>query len=183
MPINKFLYFGDFVAIPIAVLVFAYLSHRAGGLSGLPEFIAAALFGVALWTLVEYLIHRFVYHHAPILSPLHDKHHKKPNDLIGVPSFISSGFIIVVCYLPLSLFYPVVAAGFVTGMLIGYAAYMFVHHATHHMKIEPGHWLYPSRVRHMAHHYRDTTNFGVSTGFWDWVFRTERMPNQRVARP
>ena len=60
---------------------------------------------------------------------------------------------------------------------------MFVHHATHHGKIEPGHWLYPSRVRHMAHHYRENINFGVTTGFWDRVFGTERMPNRRLAQP
>ena len=65
-------------------------------------------------------------------------------------------------------------------MLIGYAAYMFVHHATHHLKIEPGDWLYEARVRHMAHHYRDATNFGVSTGFWDRVFGTERAPPRQV---
>jgi len=183
MPINKFLYFGDFVAIPIAIFVFVYLSHGATGLAVWPEFFVAALFGVGLWTLVEYLIHRFVYHHAPILSPLHDLHHQKPNSLIGVPSFISSGIIVAICYFPLAAFYPVVAGGFVSGMLIGYAAYMYVHHATHHFTIEPGHWLYPSRVRHMAHHYRDNTNFGVTTGFWDRVFRTERMPNRRLAQP
>jgi len=183
MPINKFLYFGDFFAIPIAVVVFACLSHRGSGVYAFPEYLAAAFFGVALWTLVEYLIHRFVYHHAPILSPLHDQHHKRPNELIGVPSFISSGLVVAICYFPLAAFYPVLAAGFVSGMLIGYAAYMFVHHATHHWRIEPGHWLYPLRVRHMAHHYRDTANFGVTTGFWDRVFGTERMRGQRLAAP
>jgi sterol desaturase/sphingolipid hydroxylase (fatty acid hydroxylase superfamily) len=183
MPINKFLYFGDFLAIPIAVLVFAFLSYRAAGFAAGPEFLAAAVFGVALWTLVEYFIHRVFYHHAPILSPLHREHHVKPTELIGVPSFISSGIVVVVCYFPLAAFQPVLAAGFVSGMLIGYAAYMLVHHATHHWKIEPGDWLYPSRVRHMAHHYRESTNFGVTTGFWDRVFGTERMPNRRLARP
>lgn len=183
MPISKFLYFGDFIAIPIAILVFSSLSYRLSGFAAAPEFIAAAVVGVALWTLVEYLVHRVVYHHAPILSPLHNEHHTKPTELIGVPSFISSGIIVVVCYFPLAMFYPILAGGFVSGMLIGYAAYMFVHHATHHGKIEPGHWLYPSRVRHMAHHYRENINFGVTTGFWDRVFGTERMPNRRLAQP
>ena len=47
---------------------------------------------------------------------------------------------------------------------------MFVHHATHHFAIQPGDVLYRARVRHMAHHYRDGSNFGVTTGFWDTVF-------------
>ena len=182
MPMNKFLYFGDFIAIPIAIVVFAYMSDRGSAFSAVPEFLTAALFGVALWTLVEYLIHRFVYHHAPILSPLHDEHHKKPNEFIGVPSFVSSGLVVAVCYFPWAAFYPILAGGFVSGMLIGYAGYMYVHHASHHLKVEPAHWLYGARVRHMAHHYRDNTNFGVTTGFWDRAFGTARAPERRRAR-
>ncbi len=72
MPINKFLYFGDFAAIPIAVLLFFYLALAARGLAATPELAISLFLGLALWTLVEYLIHRFVYHHAPILSPLHN---------------------------------------------------------------------------------------------------------------
>src|SRR5271166_175439 len=52
------------------------------------------------------------------------------------------------------------ASGFTSGMLLGYAAYMFVHHATHHFAIQPGDWLYKARVRHMAHHYHDNAHFG-----------------------
>ncbi len=183
MPMNKFLYFGDFVAIPVAILVFAYLSHLGSGYAVIAEYLATVMVGVAVWTLVEYLIHRFVYHHAPILSPLHDEHHKKPNEFIGVPSFVSSGLLVAVCYFPLAAFYPILAGGFVSGMMIGYAGYMFMHHASHHMKIEPDHWLYGARVRHMAHHYRDNTNFGVTTGFWDRLFGTARAARRGSARP
>jgi sterol desaturase/sphingolipid hydroxylase (fatty acid hydroxylase superfamily) len=89
-----------------------------------------------------------------------------------VPSFVSSGFIIVVCYFPVRILDDIAASGFTSGMLLGYAAYMFVHHATHHFAIQPGDWPYQARVRHMAHHYHDNANFGVSTGFWDRVFNT-----------
>ena len=96
-------------------------------------------------------------------------HHEAPNEFIGVPSFVSSGFIIVACYLPVKVFDDVSASGFTSGMLLGYAAYMFVHHATHHFAIQPGDWLYKARLRHMAHHYHDNANFEVApasgTGF------------------
>jgi sterol desaturase/sphingolipid hydroxylase (fatty acid hydroxylase superfamily) len=183
MPINKFLYFGDFAAIPVALIVLVYSALRARGLGGLPDLGISLLIGIAIWTLAEYVIHRYVYHHAPVFSPLHDAHHREPDALIGVPSFISSGFIVVVCYFPVHAFDSVAAAGFTSGALIGYSAYMFVHHATHHMKIEPGDWLYPARMRHMSHHYHDSSNFGVSTGFWDRVFGTTRAPRRdRLAR-
>src|ERR1700758_4848963 len=140
MPINKFLYFGDFAAIPVAIAVLAYLALSARGLAGTPDFAISLAIGIAVWTLAEYLIHRFVYHHAPIFSPLHDAHHHAPNELIGAPSFISSGF-----------FDSVAAAGFTSGALLGYSGYMLVHHATHHWKVEPGDWLYEARLRHLSH--------------------------------
>jgi sterol desaturase/sphingolipid hydroxylase (fatty acid hydroxylase superfamily) len=172
MPINKFLYFGDFFVIPAAVTVLTYFALTAGGLSASLHFAVSLLIGLATWTLVEYAVHRFVYPYAPVFSALHDSHHRAPNEFIGVPSFVSSGFIIVVCYFPVRISDDIAASGFTSSMLLGYAAYMFVHHATHHFAIQPGDWLYQARVRHMAHHYHDNANFGVSTGFWDRVFNT-----------
>lgn len=182
MPINKLLYFGDFAAIPVAIAVLTYLALSAHGLSAVPELAVAFFLGLAVWTLAEYWIHRYVYHHAPVFSSLHDQHHREPNALIGVPSFVSSGFVVLVCYPPLSLLAPDVAKGFTSGALLGYAVYMLVHHATHHWKIEPGDWLYEARVRHMAHHYHGSSNFGVSTGFWDWAFGTARSRRDRLGR-
>jgi sterol desaturase/sphingolipid hydroxylase (fatty acid hydroxylase superfamily) len=62
-----------------------------------------------------------------------------------------------------------------------YALYMFVHHATHHIAIQSGDVLYRARIRHMAHHYRDGCNFGVTTGFWDTVFGTTIRRGGRIA--
>ena len=172
MPINKFLYFGDFLTTPLAMILFFSLALWRGGAMALPVFGLAFVAGFLAWTLAEYLIHRFLYHHAPVLSPLHDAHHRSPAALIGVPSFVSSGLVILICYAPLRGFAPIFADGFTGGALLGYAGYMLVHHAVHHWKIEPGDWLYAARVRHMAHHYHDDVCFGVITGFWDRVFGT-----------
>lgn len=182
MYIGKFLYFGDFVAIPIAVALFLYLALASSAPHAVTEWTVALTIGVLFWTLAEYIIHRFVYHHAPVFSQLHDAHHREPHAMIGVPSFLSSGFIVLVCYLPLQFFAPIFAGGLTSGVLLGYAGYMFVHHATHHWKIEPGHWLYEARLRHMAHHYHDTTDFGIVTDFWDRAFGTKRARRDRLAR-
>ena len=181
MRIGRFLYFGDFVVIPIAVLWLGAAAYMAGGVVAIPEWGASLLFGAALWTLVEYLVHRYAYHHAPVLTPLHDAHHKEPLAFVGVPSFLSSGLILAVCYLPLHGVAPVFAGGFTSGMMLGYAAYMFVHHATHHLNIQPGDRLYEARLRHMTHHYREGVNYGVSTGFWDRVFGTMAARRERAA--
>jgi sterol desaturase/sphingolipid hydroxylase (fatty acid hydroxylase superfamily) len=181
MRIGKFLYFGDFVVIPVAVLWLGVAAYLAGGVVAIPEWSLSLLIGAALWTLIEYLIHRFAYHHAPILAPLHDAHHQAPRAFVGVPSFLSSGLILVVCYVPLRGVTPVFAAGFTSGVMLGYAAYMFVHHATHHFNIQPGGWLYGARLHHMTHHYREGVNYGVSTGFWDRVFGTLAVRRERAA--
>ena len=57
-------------------------------------------------------------------------------------------------------------------MLVGYLVYVFVHHASHHLRIAPGHILYRARMRHLAHHHRDDSNYGVTTGLWDRAFGT-----------
>ena len=82
MPINKFLYFGDFLAIPVAVTVLTYSALAAGSSWAAPDFGVSQLIGLATWRLVEYAIHRFVYHHAPLFSALHDSHHQAPNEFI-----------------------------------------------------------------------------------------------------
>lgn len=172
MLINKFLYFGDFFAIPVAMAVFAWMAFATRGASAFPAFSLALVVGILVWTLAEYWVHRALYHHAPWLSELHDRHHTTPTAYIGAPSFLSSGFVILVAYAPFFAFWPVFADGFVVGALIGYTVYMIVHHATHHWTLAPGDWLYPARVRHMAHHYHDDIHFGIVTGFWDRIFGT-----------
>src|ERR1700739_1340308 len=109
MPIGRVLYFGDFAVIPVAVLPFAWLALSGRGLEAAPAWALTLIIGVVTWTLIEYLIHRFAYHWAPVLTPLHDAHHRDPNAFVGVPSFLSSGLIIAVCYLPLSFAAPVAA--------------------------------------------------------------------------
>src|SRR5436305_6386186 len=181
MPINKFLYFGDFLAVPVALAVFIGLAFFGHGWAAAPAFFAGLVAGLIVWTLAEYWIHRVLYHHAPLLMALHNRHHEAPSALIGIPSFLSCGIVILLAYAPFCLFMPVFAGGFASGALIGYAAYIVVHHATHHWRLEPGDWLYQARVRHMAHHYHDDVNFGIVTGVWDRVFGTEGGRRGRLA--
>jgi sterol desaturase/sphingolipid hydroxylase (fatty acid hydroxylase superfamily) len=180
MRINKFLYFGDFFAIPVALALFAWFAARTGGAAATATYLSALVIGLIVWTLAEYWIHRTLYHRAPWFSTFHDRHHAQPKAFIGLPSFLSSGIVVVLGYGPFFAFAPVFADGFASGALIGYAAYMIVHHATHHWSIAPGDWLYRARVRHLAHHYHDDANFGIVTGFWDRVFGTDGRRRSRM---
>jgi len=58
-------------------------------------------------------------------------------------------------------------------MLVGYAAYQVVHHATHFWRPDRGSYLYRVRLHHSVHHYhQEFGNFGITTAFWDQVFGT-----------
>jgi sterol desaturase/sphingolipid hydroxylase (fatty acid hydroxylase superfamily) len=174
MKLNRGLYFGDFVASPIAIVVLTTVAlvHR--------DFEAAGLWGLALfaglgaWTFVEYTVHRWIYHRVPFFMKLHEAHHADPRALIGAPSFFSFGIVFSVFFAPFLLVGLVAASGFASGALLGYVGYMLVHHLSHHVESKMGTLLYQARIRHMAHHYQSTRgNYGVTTSFWDWVFSTK----------
>jgi sterol desaturase/sphingolipid hydroxylase (fatty acid hydroxylase superfamily) len=174
MKLNRGLYFGDFVASPIAIAVLTTvaLTHRdfeAVGVWGLTLFA-----GLGAWTLVEYAVHRWVYHRVPFFEQFHDTHHANPRALIGAPSFFSFGIVFGVFFAPFFLVGLVAASGFASGALLGYIGYMLVHHLSHHMEPKSGKLLYQARIRHLAHHYQSAPgNYGVTTSFWDWVFSTK----------
>jgi sterol desaturase/sphingolipid hydroxylase (fatty acid hydroxylase superfamily) len=183
MKLSKALYFGDFVAAPLAILVLAAMalagrSYEAAGL-----WLVALLAGLCAWTLVEYAVHRWVYHRIPFFEKFHDAHHADPNGLIGAPSFFAIGVILALFFVPLLAIDLVAASGFAGGTLLGYIGYMLVHHASHHVTPKPGTLLYRARIRHMAHHYHATPgNYGVITSFWDQVFSTNLERPRRAVR-
>jgi sterol desaturase/sphingolipid hydroxylase (fatty acid hydroxylase superfamily) len=51
------------------------------------------------------------------------------------------------------------------------------HYAMHHWQIRSSGFLGRLRQRHILHHhYDDLGNFGVTSGLWDRVFRTNIRP-------
>jgi sterol desaturase/sphingolipid hydroxylase (fatty acid hydroxylase superfamily) len=184
MKLGKALYFGDFVAIPVAIAALGAWTIPGRGLIGPVEWLASFAAGLFVWTFVEYVVHRWVFHEVPFFEKYHDAHHAEPLALIGVPSFASSGIILAGFFLaPLPFSGALFASGFASGALLGYAAYMAVHHAVHHVQARPGSLLYGARLRHMAHHYHGANgNYGVTTGLWDIVFGTVVEGRRREAR-
>jgi sterol desaturase/sphingolipid hydroxylase (fatty acid hydroxylase superfamily) len=182
MRLSKFLYFGDLIASPIIIAALAGAALVGGNAVTTSAWLVALMAGIGAWTLIEYAVHRFVYHRVPIFRELHDAHHADPRGLIGTPSFLSIGLIVSLVFVPVLSVSFVAASGATSGMLIGYIAYMLVHHASHHWEPRPGGLLYRARLKHMLHHYHGTPgNYGVTTSFWDRVFATYIEPRRRVA--
>ena len=166
---SALVYYFDSCIAPLAVLVLiVYAALHAD-----PLWLAFLVPGLLGWTFVEYLIHRYIYHHVPGYVGLHDAHHKEPTALIGSPPGSGTILILIVVMLPLSYIGEAVGLGFGTGFLAGYALYQTAHHAVHFWKARHGSFLYRLRLHHMRHHYgKEEGNFGVSTPLWDHVFGT-----------
>jgi sterol desaturase/sphingolipid hydroxylase (fatty acid hydroxylase superfamily) len=138
------------------------------------------LSGILFWTLTEYILHRFLFHHHPITEKgkrinyvLHGNHHEYPRDkerlfMPAVPSLIIASLFFSFFYLFLRKY----AFAFFPGFMLGYLIYGTMHYAIHAWN-PPFKWMKPLWRNHHLHHYKhDDLGFGVSSTLWDHVFGT-----------
>ena len=149
------------------------------------SFVAVAalfLLGILLWTLIEYLIHRYVFHYEPktrwgkqLHFVIHGVHHDYPNDArrLVMPPVIS----VPLAFLFFGLFFLIfgsLAPAVFAGLVFGYLCYDMLHYATHHLAMKSGVWLWLKQY-HLRHHFKDDhVGYGISSPLWDYVFRTTR---------
>jgi len=165
-------YFADIVICPLLALALSLFAFDRYS-KEIIEWLVILVLGVALWTLVEYFMHRVVYHHVELFRNYHEAHHANPQAYIGAPPLIGTSIVFGISFTPLLPVSAVAANGLSAGMLVGYSAYMLVHYACHSRQQTLATFLYRLRRRHAVHHYRDDGgNFGVTTAFWDRVFGT-----------
>ena len=155
-----------------------------------PLCIAAGLF---LWTLVEYTLHRFVFHFEPksegqkrLAFLAHGIHHAQPmvKSRLVMP-FAMSVPLGLFFYGLLTLVFSVIlgkgqwVAPLFAGLLAGYVTYDMTHYAAHHFRPRSG-VLKAIRRSHMLHHgSTHDRRFGVTSPLWDYVFGT--MPEKKGA--
>lgn len=144
----------------------------------------AALFfvGVMFWTLLEYVIHRRVFHYEPSSKMgkqlhfiLHGVHHDYPNDAkrLVMPPVISVPLAIIF-YLVFAFLFGNAAPPIWAGLVAGYVCYDSIHYAIHHFPMRSG-LLNRLKQHHLRHHFHDDhSGFGVSSPLWDYIFRTNR---------
>jgi sterol desaturase/sphingolipid hydroxylase (fatty acid hydroxylase superfamily) len=172
--LSKASYFADFAVYPPVVLALLILALRQAPSLVWIEWSIACLAGIAAWTLLEYVIHRWVLHRIRFFAAMHDLHHEDPEGFVGTPTWLSLAAICVGALFPLLWGTGFdFASGITAGLMLGYVWYGGVHHVLHHWRIRPGSHLYRWKRRHALHHYaRRPCNFGVTTQFWDRVFGT-----------
>jgi cyclopropane-fatty-acyl-phospholipid synthase len=133
------------------------------------------LAAVAGWSLLEYVVHRFVFHGIQPFRRWHAAHHASPRDLICAPTILTASIIGGCLFIPVWAIADLwIACSLTLGLILGYFAYAVTHHATHHWRAGRG-WLKQRRRWHLVHHHeRQPCCYGVTSGFWDHIFRTLR---------
>jgi 4-hydroxysphinganine ceramide fatty acyl 2-hydroxylase len=164
--------------------VVAYSLYFAVWREELPSLLILALFvvGWLIWTLLEYVIHRFVFHYEPksrlgkvLHFVVHGVHHDYPNDAsrLVMPPVVSVP-LAVLFYLLFALVFGRFFSPIIAGLISGYIFYDSLHYATHHFVMRKGVWSWLKQY-HLRHHFQDDhAGYGVSSPLWDYVFRTNR---------
>lgn len=183
MKMSKLGYFFEFLLFPPFIIVATMLAFRNPIARQPMLWTAIFVAGLFAWTLVEYWLHRVLFHHAPILSQIHERHHDSPHDLIGTPAWASLLIGLVVVAIPAwrALGFDLGTAA-TAGLVTGYLWYVFVHYAAHHWRPRHGSYLYRAKLRHARHHHLSHEgDFGVTTGLWDRIFGTALEPHRARA--
>lgn len=163
--------------IPV-ILFLLYFGHEYKYL-GAGRIVLFFALGMLVWSLMEYVLHRFVFHlvsENPKLSKaiykMHGIHHEYPRDrerlfMPPVPSIIVASSFFGLQYLIMG--WNVLA--FFPGFLAGYLMYGSMHYAIH--AFTPPSFLKALWRNHHLHHYKyPEKGFGVSSVLWDHVFGT-----------
>jgi len=145
-----------------------------------PNIILLFSIGFFFFTLVEYLMHRFLFH-LPVTSQkrekfvytIHGVHHDYPKDKsrLAMPPLLSL-ILATIFFIIFQSLMGNYSFGFLAGFLMGYNVYLSIHYSIHAFKV-PGNFLKILWHHHSIHHYREPNRaFGVSSPFWDLVFGT-----------
>ena len=157
------------------------------------QWLAGLAVGAAIWTLIEYVMHRFVFHQrmlGRLIAREHIRHHSKVDYFVRWTMKVAFALPLLLTIMTISSLIVGVRLGTSVpiGVLVGYGYYEALHRLIHVR--EPwgayGRW---ARRHHLLHHFgRSDMNHGVTSPLWDIVFGTHaerqvvRIPKQHVRK-
>jgi sterol desaturase/sphingolipid hydroxylase (fatty acid hydroxylase superfamily) len=166
-----------------ATIVLVFAVRSAHPWIGVLTYLA----GLPLWTLIEYLFHRYVLHgrfpaHDGVigrflhdrLDPLHWEHHARPFDGMHISGVLKDILPLFAVAAPASFIVPVYTAPvLLAGVVQCYVLEEWIHHSVHFYDFRNRYFRYIKRY-HRFHHTQPgmELGFGLTSGFWDVVFRT-----------
>lgn len=152
------------------------------------EIAPLVVLGIVIWTLLEYSLHRFLFHIETqtywgntIHYLLHGCHHKHPMDglrLVFPPA--ATAVLCVPFWNTIRLFATAsITPALFGGGLLGYVMYDVTHYYLHHGQPTS---KVPRHLKkyHLNHHFRiQDKGFGITSSLWDRVFGT--LPQSKTA--
>ena len=179
---SKTAYVADMVLYGVAVAGLAVFLFATGSKHQRLEWFALTLAGLGSWTLIEYVLHRFVLHGIKPFSLWHEQHHRRPKALIIPPTIVTVSISVLLVFLPAFLVLGNLrdACAFTLGILAGFLAFGITHHAVHHWHFDNA-WLKQLKHWHALHHYTmHGSYYGVTSIFWDHVFGSTEKPRKHM---
>lgn len=173
--VNSFHVIYTFIVLACALFFYGFFKNDIGWTSH----IALLIFGWLSFSLIEYLMHRYLYHSGEYRRvsswqyKIHGVHHDYPRDKDRLAMPLPLAIVVAsMFYAMFSLFLGSNTMTFFPGFMLGYALYLYVHYKIHTIKPPQNVFHYLWIHHHMHHHQHDNKAFGVSTPLWDVVFRT-----------
>lgn len=172
------------IAIPVSIfIVIAAGLLWYGFTHGFLDLLSAVslfVFGWLIFSLIEYMAHRYIFHMEPdtpmkasIQYKFHGVHHDYPKDKdrLAMPPIVSMLLASFFFFL-FRLIFGTWVFGIVAGLLFGYALYLSVHYAVHAYP-PPKNFLKMLWINHSIHHYKDVLIYlakgNFRAGFWSFT--------------
>jgi len=183
-PAMPFIVWGPIVSF------FAYDGLKNQNLSFL-TFFNLFVSGLIVWSLFEYLMHRFLFHFEPktnfwkrIIFLFHGIHHHEPDDptRLVMPPVVSLILGFIVFKVGGIFIANTLETSFFSGFFVGYILYDYIHYSVHHFtpKSRIGKKI---KLNHMQHHFvYPNALWGVSSPFWDIIFGTFVNTSAKVSK-
>lgn len=196
--LDGFYMFFNFFVFSIAVSGFYALIEKASGdifgikmsslalihLGGLPSWLALLIFFI-LSDFVQWCTHVML-HHFPVLWQFHKVHHSVKE--MGFAAHLRYHWMENILYKPLKTLVVMVVGGFEPeqAFMVHFLAILIGHmnHANFYATYGPLKYIFNNPVMHLWHHSMvlpkgaKGVNFGISLSLWDYLFRTNHIPNE-----
>lgn len=147
------------------------------------------LTGVLTWGLIEYCLHRLVFHFdaqsekgRQLVYGMHLSHHTDPKNMddLFAGLRLSLPLALLYCLLAWALFgsWQAVVYLFI-GLTAGYFYYEFLHYQAHHLSPRLGVFRYLKKYHLLHHHQSSALRFGVTSPLFDYLFGTFQSTRQK----
>ena len=146
------------------------------------------LTGLLTWGLIEYWLHRLVFHFdaqsekgRDFVYAMHLSHHANPKSMDDLFTSLRFSFPIALCYclLAWALMRSWQAMVYLfIGLMAGYFSYEFLHYQAHHRTPRLRVFRYLKMYHLLHHHQNSALRFGVTTPLFDYLFGTFQSPRR-----